>query len=85
MVYLEHWHLRGQFTEFMMGLDDGKAYLYGRVSGHNNQPDGTVVQTSAIIELNLNSRVAVTKSGTEYHLGAMEPQYEAWVKQHAAD
>jgi hypothetical protein len=64
-VRLENW-------EVMSNPWKMKAYLCGEVYGHPRLPDGYVVTTSAVVEV--HDDVAVTKSGTVYHLGKQKKQ-----------
>ena len=49
-----------------------KQYLRGEVYGHPNFSDGQTVTSSGLMEL--RDDVAVTKSGTIYHLGKRKKQ-----------
>lgn len=50
--------------------------LHGNVFGHPKKPDGSEVTTSAIVGWDANTRTVITKSGTHYLCGEIDPEYE---------
>ena len=67
MPHLENWELIG-------------ISLRGIVTGHHRIEDGKDVRTSPILELDLNSKKAVTRSGTHYTLGEMSDNYKKYIE-----
>lgn len=53
-----------------------KQRLCGIVSGSERFSDGKHVTTSVLISFNLDNETVVTKSGSEYELGIIDPEYE---------
>lgn len=52
----------------------GYARLQGLISGHPNFQDGLGVTTSRVVAV--DGDVLITKSGTRYELGEVDPNYE---------
>lgn len=75
MPRLEKWMTR-TINPFMPDM-----YLIGYVfdDEKNRFDDGTLIHTSTIVELNLEERYALTRSGSRYELGEklVENHYES--------
>ena len=71
---LEHWSLRSRPLGRIEPPEEDAVCLFGLVAGHQRHRDGKEVLTSAVVYW-ADNRV-VTKSGTEYELGAVDPSYE---------
>ena len=73
---LENWSvgfIGDQYTapELRVSILQGNVYNHPNPARH---PDGKSISTSPII--GKRNRKIVTKSGTEYHLGKVDPNYE---------
>lgn len=83
-IRLEQWSLHEydiDVTPYMAPEQiQAKKKLSGQVYGHPRFDDGDVVTTSSLVLLDLQAKRAVTKSGTEYVLGEMDPQYAQYVQ-----
>ena len=83
MSRLEQWAVvRAQISPYM-APEQPLQCLQGILSDHGRMPDGSDVTTSPIIgkrlvDLGIGEQryVVVTRSGTEYLLGAIDPLYE---------
>ncbi len=65
------------------GRAAGAVALTGRVYGYPDQqrhPDGKRIVTTRVVDF--RGRIVVTKSGTQYRLGRIEPDYRRWLRQH---
>ena len=58
----------------MQPPEEDAVCLFGFVAGHQRHRDGKEVLTSAVMHC-VAHRI-VTKSGTEYELGSVDPSYE---------
>ncbi|NUB11262.1 hypothetical protein GAY28_00250 [Azospirillum brasilense] len=56
---------------------EANAVLIGRVSGRPRTPNGAVVVTSPVVQLDEDAGTATTRSGTIYRLGTPWPADEA--------
>lgn len=50
--------------------------LSGEVYGHPRFDDGTFVVTSRVVDVNKETEIVETYSGSEYELGVVHPEYE---------
>jgi hypothetical protein len=71
---LQHWSLHSRpLGEWQSPEQDG-VRVFGYVYGHPLHRDGKEVLTSPVIRCSANR--IVTRSGSEYELGAVNPAYE---------
>jgi len=54
--------------------------LSGEAYGHYRFEDGHVITTSSVVELDLDRRVARTRSGSTYILEDPEPEFVEWMR-----
>lgn len=76
MIKMHNWLIGGK--EAYSPPEDQVKVIQGEVYGHPRFPDGHKINTSALIEC--WSRTAVSKSGTRYVLGRIDPDYRKWLK-----
>ena len=74
MAILENWSLRFSFDPYL-APELQVPRLHGQVHGHNVFPDGAHVTTNHLAGVFGES--VVTRSGTVYELGQVDPAYEA--------
>lgn len=71
---LERWSLRSRPYGRWESPEEAGVCLFGHVMGHPLHQDGKEVLTTAVLHLGLDC--IVTKSGSEYELGTVDPDYE---------
>ena len=71
---LEHWSLRSRPLGRVQPPEEDGVCLLGFVVGHPRHSDGKEVLTSPVMHYGANR--IVTKSGSEYELGLVDPSYE---------
>jgi hypothetical protein len=80
---LEGWALLVPSGRRLLATPDSPAVvLTGTVSGHPRFPNGAAVVTSCVLELDLASAQARTRSG-RYLLGVPSRVFLRWMRQHA--
>lgn len=72
---LRRWCAVSRTSPSLLPPEQERLCLHGLVSGHPRCADGREVTTSLIVSRNGNK--VVTKSGSEYELGEVDPLYEA--------
>lgn len=77
MIKMHNWSIGGSGDAYTPPELQVKK-LRGEVYGHPRFPDGHRISSSALIEA--WSRTAVTKSGTRYVLGRINPEYRKFLK-----
>jgi hypothetical protein len=75
-VHIENWSLVR--LDPFQAPEHSTAYLQGNVYGHPDFKDGKEVISSAVLTIDLTAGLALTQSGTEYTLGAMDPDFQNW-------
>jgi len=79
---LERWALLVPSGRRLLATPDSPVVvLTGTVSGHPRFPNGAAVVTSCVLELDLASGQARTRSG-HYTLGAPSRAFLRWMRQH---
>jgi len=79
---LERWALLVPSGRRLLATPDSPVVvLTGTVSGHPRFPNGAAVVTSCVLELDLASGQARTRSG-RYTLGAPSRAFLRWIRQH---
>ena len=71
---LEHWSLRSRPLGLVEAPEQEDVCLFGVIVGHPFHRDGKEVLTSPVRHYRANR--IVTKSGSEYELGSVDPSYE---------
>ncbi len=71
---LEHWSLRSRPYGRWESPEEKGVCLFGHVVGHPLHQDGKEVLTTSILHFGVDC--IVTKSGSEYQLGTVDPDYE---------
>jgi len=71
---LEHWSLCSRPFGRVQPPEEEGVCLVGCVVGHPRHRDGKEVLTSPVMHCGVNA--VVTKSGSEYALGLVDPSYE---------
>lgn len=72
---LENWSIVQRNPDPYKAPELQRQYLHGKIFGHPDYEDGTEITTSAIWAIRDN--LIITKSGSEYALGEVDPKYEA--------
>jgi hypothetical protein len=72
---LDKWCVLSRSSPALQPPELERLCLHGVVSGHARCADGKEVTTSIVIYRNGNK--VVTKSGSEYELGNVDPSYES--------
>jgi hypothetical protein len=70
---LEKWCVISRNSPSLQSPEQERGYLHGFVTGHPHCPDGKEVITSRIVSRKADH--VVTKSGSEYELGEVDPFY----------
>jgi hypothetical protein len=73
-VRLENWSIVNLTNDPYKAPEQQKVGLHGRVFGHDRHAEGAEVSTSSIVSV--LKPVVKTKSGTEYILGEIDPEFE---------
>lgn len=73
---IENWCVTSRPTNPYQPPELQGRHLHGKVYGHPHFPDGEELMTSRIA-LMYNANEVVTKSGSVYELGEVDPAYEA--------
>lgn len=78
MTRLENWGLVAAANPYLPPELWGPPCLVGTVTGHPRLPDGSFIASSSIRNVREEDDVVVvtTRSGTEYHLGKVNDDYE---------
>lgn len=71
---VEHWSLRSRPMGRIEPPEMPGVCLHGQVIGHPYHIDGKEVLTTAVLNFGLDT--VITKSGSEYELGEVDPAYE---------
>ncbi len=71
---LDHWSLRSRPLGRIEPPEVPGVCLFGNVVGHPYHLDGKEVLTTAVLHFGLDC--VITKSGSEYELGEIDPAYE---------
>ena len=71
---LQHWSLRSRDSAGWQSPDEDGTRLFGLVFGHPKHFDGKELITSPVVQCTANR--VVTRSGSEYALGPIDPAYE---------
>ena len=71
---LEHWSLRSRPLGLVQAPEEEDVCLFGVVVGHPRHRDGKEVLTSPVMHYDADR--IITKSGSEYELGLVDPSYE---------
>jgi hypothetical protein len=71
---LERWSLRSRPFGLLQPPEEEDVCLFGVVVGHPCHRDGKEVLTSPV--MHYGAKRIVTKSGSEYELGLVDPSYE---------
>jgi hypothetical protein len=72
---LERWCILARHEAAFQAPDEDPRRLHGVVNGHHRLADGAEVTTSLIVAR--NGEKVVTKSGSEYDLGAIDSTYKS--------
>ena len=82
MYRLENWSVGDKGKNPYMAPELRKKYLNGEVYDNHNFKDGTNITTSSIknVDLELESAIVTTSSGSKYRLGKPSEEYLKWLK-----
>jgi len=82
MITLNNWSTTTINNDPYLAPELRKIHLQGKVTGHPCFPDGHQITTTRIIDA--DGLVVKTKN-TTYHLGTIDPGFEAWLAEHRPD
>lgn len=77
---LEHWSIITRYANSYQAPETGRPSLNGKAYGHPRFPDGTGVDTSTIVSVDLDNMVAHTLN-TVYELGEPSPDWLKWMEE----
>lgn len=75
---LENWELFSDCGAYT-APEEWHYHLSGNVYGHPSFEDGLLVTTSRIVGTDVDRKVVLTKSGSEYELGDISAEYQEWL------
>lgn len=75
MPTLQQWGVSSRVIDPYKAPEQGVLCLVGRVYGHEAIPDGVSITSTGIV--GRHDDKVCTKSGSEYTLGDVDPEYEA--------
>ncbi len=79
MFRLENWQIQTNQDGYK-APERVKVWLTGSVYEHPGHVDGTIIQTTRIIDINFVMRRAQTRTGSFYELGVPDPEWIEWLK-----
>lgn len=84
MAHLEQWSLNSGAVSPYTAPELATQHLHGIVSNHPNCPDGDVVTTTSVEEIDFAARAARTRN-TEYTLGEPSADWLKWCEDNGHD
>ncbi len=84
MPHLENWSIISRRNVPYSAPEILISQLIGTVSGHPKIPDGNLVTTSMIKDIDFEANTATTRN-TEYTLGAPDSHWIKWCDHHGID
>jgi hypothetical protein len=75
MIRLESWAFGIHYNDEYTAPEAGNPVFYGKVYGHPKHADGALIRTSTVVGFSTEGKI-ITRSGSVYELGVVNPEYE---------